>query len=127
MRLHLFGAAIAAILSVLIPGGPATASDLDPATQRLLARGARLTELLKQPQFTPMAVEEQVVSIFAGTRGYLDKIETGAVTRFETAMLGEIRAKKPAILKAIRDKRELAADTEKELTTFLDGFAKTFA
>jgi F-type H+-transporting ATPase subunit alpha len=102
------------------------ASDLDPATQRLLARGARLTELLKQPQFTPMAVEEQVVSIFAGTRGYLDKIETGAVTRFETAMLGEIRAKKPAILKAIRDKRELAADTEKELTTFLDGFAKTF-
>src|SRR5579864_3156116 len=103
------------------------ASDLDPATQRLLARGARLTELLKQPQFTPMAVEEQVVSIFAGTRGYLDKVEVGAVTRFETGMLSELRAKKPAILKAIRDKRELAADTEKELTTFLDGFAKTFA
>jgi F-type H+/Na+-transporting ATPase subunit alpha len=102
------------------------ASDLDPATQRLLARGARLTELLKQPQFTPMAVEEQVVSIFAGTRGYLDKIEIAAVTRFEAAMLGEIRANKPAILKAIRDKRELAADTEKELMAFLDGFAKTF-
>jgi F-type H+-transporting ATPase subunit alpha len=102
------------------------ASDLDPATQRLLARGARLTELLKQPQFTPMAVEEQVVSIFAGTRGYLDKVEVSAVTRFETGMLGELRAKKPAILKAIRDKRELAADTEKELAGFLDGFAKTF-
>jgi F-type H+/Na+-transporting ATPase subunit alpha len=103
------------------------ASDLDPATQRLLARGARLTELLKQPQFSPMAIEEQVVSIFAGTRGYLDKVDTAAVTRFEAGMLGELRAKKPEILKAIREKRELAADTEKELTGFLDGFAKTFA
>ena len=103
------------------------ASDLDPATQRLLARGARLTELLKQPQFTPMPVEEQVVSIFAGTRGYLDKVEASAVTRFETAMLSDLRAKKPEILKTIREKRELAADTEKELTGFLDGFAKTFA
>jgi len=103
------------------------ASDLDPATQRLLARGARLTELLKQPQFSPMAVEEQVVSIFAGTRGYLDKVDTSAVTRFEAAMLGELRAKKPEILKSIRDKREVAADTEKDLTVFLDGFAKAFA
>jgi len=103
------------------------ASDLDPATQRLLARGARLTELLKQPQFSPMAVEEQVVSIFAGTRGYLDKVDTSAVTRFEAAMLGELRAKKPEILKSIRDKREVAADTEKDLTAFLDGFAKAFA
>src|SRR5512146_230509 len=99
------------------------ASDLDPATQRLLARGARLTELLKQPQFSPMAVEEQVVSIFAGTRGYLDKVDTSAVTRFEAAMLGELRAKKPEILKSIRDKREVAADTDKDLTAFLDGFA----
>jgi F-type H+-transporting ATPase subunit alpha len=103
------------------------ASDLDPATQRLLARGARLTELLKQPQFSPMPVEEQVVSIFAGTRGYLDKIETSAVNRFEAAMLNELRAKKPEVLKAIREKRELASDTEKDLTGFLDGFAKTFA
>jgi F-type H+/Na+-transporting ATPase subunit alpha len=103
------------------------ASDLDPATQRLLARGARLTELLKQPQFTPMAVEEQVVSIFAGTRGYLDKVDASAVTRFEAAMLNDLRAKKPEILKAIRDKRELAADTEKDLSAFLDGFSKTFA
>src|SRR6185503_2227842 len=94
------------------------ASDLDPATQRLLARGARLTELLKQPQFSPMPVEEQVVSIFAGTRGYLDKIDTAAVNRYEAAMLGELRAKKPEILKAIRDKRELPSDTEKELAGF---------
>jgi F-type H+-transporting ATPase subunit alpha len=103
------------------------ASDLDPATQRLLARGARLTELLKQPQFSPMPVEEQVVSIFAGTRGYLDKIDTSAVNRYEAAMLSELKAKKPEILKSIRDKRELASDTEKELAGFLDNFAKTFA
>jgi F-type H+/Na+-transporting ATPase subunit alpha len=103
------------------------ASDLDPATQRLLARGARLTELLKQAQFSPMPVEEQVVSIFAGTRGYLDKIETSAVNRYEAAMLSELKAKKPEILASIRDKRELASDTEKDLAGFLDNFAKTFA
>jgi F-type H+/Na+-transporting ATPase subunit alpha len=103
------------------------ASDLDPATQRLLARGARLTELLKQPQFSPMAVEEQVVSIFAGTRGYLDKIETSAVNRYEAALLSDLKAKKPTILQSIRDKRELTADNEKELVAYLDNFAKSFA
>ncbi len=103
------------------------ASDLDQATQRLLARGARLTELLKQPQFTPMAVEEQVVSIFAGTRGYLDKVEIGAVTRFEAAMLNELKARAPQVLQSIRDKRELVPETEKELATFLTGFAQVFA
>ncbi len=103
------------------------ASDLDPATQRLLARGARLTELLKQPQFKPVPVEEQVVAIFAGTRGYLDKVEVADVTRFEAQMLGELRAKAPKILDSIRDKRELSQDTEKELMAFLDGFTKAFA
>jgi len=103
------------------------ASDLDPSTQRLLARGARLTELLKQPQFLPMAVEEQVVSIFAGTRGYLDKVDVAQVTRFEAAMLSELRATKPALLATIREKRELSGDTEKELAAFLDGFTKAFA
>ena len=103
------------------------ASDLDPATQRLLARGARLTELLKQPQFKPVPVEEQVVSIFAGTRGYLDKVEIADVTRFEAQMIGELRAKAPKILESIRDKRELSQDTEKQLAGFLDGFTKAFA
>ena len=102
------------------------ASDLDASTQRLLARGSRLTELLKQPQFSPLPIEEQVVSIFAGTRGYLDKVELAQVTRFETAMLGELRARRPGILQAIRDRRELGGDTEKELAAFLDDFAKTF-
>jgi len=102
------------------------ASDLDPATQRLLARGARLTELLKQPQFQPMAVEEQVASIFAGTRGFLDRVEVPNVGRFEQSFLSELKSKRPAILESIRDKRELTADTEKELMTFLDEFARTF-
>jgi F-type H+-transporting ATPase subunit alpha len=102
------------------------ASDLDASTQRLLARGARLTELLKQPQFAPVPIEEQVVAIFAGTRGYLDKVEVAQVTRYETAMLSDMRAKGPQILGDIRDKREITGDTEKALATFLDDFAKTF-
>ncbi len=103
------------------------ASDLDPATQRLLARGARLTELLKQAQFAPMAVEDQVVSIFAGTRGYLDKLEIGQVTRYEAALLSEVKARAPEILQSIRDKRELTSDNEKTLAGFLDSFTQTFA
>src|SRR5579871_103900 len=102
------------------------ASDLDAATQRLLARGSRLTELLKQPQFAPMAVEEQVVSIFAGTRGYLDRIEVANVTRFEAAMLGELRATRPELLDAIRTEREVSPEVEKGLVEFLDGFVNTF-
>jgi F-type H+/Na+-transporting ATPase subunit alpha len=102
-------------------------SDLDASTQRLLARGARLTELLKQPQFSPMPVEEQVVVIFAGTRGYLDRVEVGAVTRFETAMLGEIRANHPDLLETIQVKQEVTPEIDKALVEFLDGFVKTFA
>ncbi|HXC89636.1 MAG TPA: F0F1 ATP synthase subunit alpha [Stellaceae bacterium] len=102
------------------------ASDLDASTQRLLARGARLTELLKQPQFSPMPVEEQVIVIFAGTRGYLDRVEVGAVTRFEQALLGEIRASHPDLLETIRNKQEVTPEVEKELVEVLDGFVKTF-
>jgi F-type H+-transporting ATPase subunit alpha len=103
------------------------ASDLDAATQRLLARGARLTELLKQPQYAPVPVEEQVVSIFAGTRGFLDRVEIADVTRFESAMLGELRAKEPELLAAIRREREISPAVEKGLGDFLDGFGRTFA
>ena len=103
------------------------ASDLDAATQRLLARGSRLTELLKQPQFSPVPVEEQVVSIFAGTRGYLDRVGVDDVGRFESLMLGELRAKRPELLDAIRDEREISDPTEKGLVEFFDGFARTFA
>ena len=102
------------------------ASDLDPTTQKLLARGARLTELLKQPQFSPFQVQDQVVSIFAGVRGYLDKIPVGDITRFEAAMLSELRSRHAEILESIRDKRELTSDTEGKLAAFLEEFAKNF-
>jgi F-type H+-transporting ATPase subunit alpha len=102
-------------------------SDLDQTTQNLLARGARLTELLKQPQFSPVPVEEQVVAIFAGVRGYLDKIEVGKVTGFERQMLDQVRLREPGILEAIRNDREIKPETEKKRAAFLDGFAKSFA
>ncbi len=103
------------------------ASDLDPATQKLLNRGARLTELLKQAQYSPMPVEEQVVSIYAGVKGYLDKLAVNDVTRFEAAMLNELRAKQGALLEAIRTEKALTPAIEEKVKAFLDGFAKTFA
>ena len=103
------------------------ASDLDAATQRLLARGARLTELLKQAQFSPMPVEEQVVSIFAGVRGYLDRIAIAEIGRFERQLLSEIKSKAPGILEAIRTEKALSDDTQGKLKEFMDSFAKTFA
>jgi F-type H+-transporting ATPase subunit alpha len=103
------------------------ASDLDASTQALLARGARLTELLKQPQYRPVPVDEQVVAIFAGVRGYLDKIEVGRIGAFESQLLGELKSREPAILTAIRTDLEIKPDVEKKLTAFLDAFTKTFA
>ena len=102
-------------------------SDLDAATQRLLNRGARLTELLKQDQFAPMAVEEQVVSIFSGVRGYLDGIEVTDVNRFEREFLGEIRANHGALLEEIRTSQEMSDESDKALTAILDEFSKKFA
>src|SRR5438034_9434616 len=103
------------------------ASDLDASTQKLLSRGARLTELLKQPQYAPYPVEEQVVVIFAGVRGYLDKFDIGQVSRFEQQLLAEIRAKRPELLAAIRDEHEISDANDKELAAFCDDFARTFA
>ncbi len=103
------------------------ASDLDAATQRLLNRGARLTELLKQPQYQPMPMEEQVCSIFAGVNGYLDGIPVSEVTRFEREFLDELRDKGRDILEAIRTSGDLDEATDKKLRAFLDRFVKTFA
>ena len=103
------------------------ASDLDASTQRLLARGSRLTELLKQPQFAPIPVEEQVVSIFAGTRGYLDSVKVDDVGRFERQLLSELRASDTGVLDAIRTDREIKPATEEKLKTFLDAFSRNFA
>jgi F-type H+-transporting ATPase subunit alpha len=101
-------------------------SDLDAATQKMLARGARLTELLKQPQFSPLKMEEQVCVIFAGTRGYLDPLPVSAVTKFEQDLLRLLREDGKDILAAIRTEKALSEATEKKLVEFLDKFAKSF-
>ena len=102
-------------------------SDLDASTQKLLNRGARLTELLKQKQFSPLPFEEQTASIFAGTNGYLDGIPVTDVTRYEEAMLADLRANHADVLKGIRDSRDFSDDSKKALVAALDKFVKTFA
>ncbi|MBM3489832.1 MAG: F0F1 ATP synthase subunit alpha [Alphaproteobacteria bacterium] len=102
-------------------------SDLDAATQRLLNRGARLTELLKQNQFSPMAVEEQVVSIFAGVRGFLDRVAVGDVRRFEREYLNALRERHADLLVAVRTEQQLSEATEKKLLSVLEDFVKKFA
>ncbi len=102
------------------------ASDLDASTQRLLARGSRLTELLKQPQYSPLTVQEQVVVIFAGVNGYTDAIPVNRVTDFEKELLESFRSNHGDILDIIRDKREISGDTEEKLKAVLDEFSRAF-
>jgi F-type H+/Na+-transporting ATPase subunit alpha len=102
-------------------------SDLDATTQRLLNRGARLTELLKQPQFSPLRMEEQVCVIYAGVNGYLDVLPVERVRAFEEGLLGLLRNQYTDVLTAIRDSRDLDDATAGKLKTVVDGYAKTFA
>ena len=102
-------------------------SDLDAATQRLLNRGARLTELLKQPQFSPLRVEEQVAVIFAGVSGYLDKLPVNKVSDFERGFLSLLRADHAALLADIRDKAGADRRHSRRLRAAADAFAKVFA
>ena len=102
-------------------------SDLDAATQRLLNRGARLTELLKQPQFSPLKTEEQVAVIFAGVNGYLDKLALNKVQKFEQGLLAHMRTTGKAVLDAIRAEKALSDDLRSKLRAEIDSFAKTFA
>ncbi|UVC08149.1 F0F1 ATP synthase subunit alpha [Rhizobium sp. TH2] len=102
-------------------------SDLDASTQRLLNRGARLTELLKQPQFSPLKTEEQVAVIFAGVNGYLDKIAVNQVGKFEQGLLSYFRNDGKAILETIRTEKQISDDTRAKLKSAMDSFAKTFA
>jgi F-type H+-transporting ATPase subunit alpha len=102
-------------------------SDLDVATQRMLARGERLTELLKQAQFSPLKTEEQVCVIFAGTKGFLDGIPTSAVGKFEEQFLVYMRDTGKGLLDTIRDEAQLSSDSEDKLTGMLDDFSKGFA
>jgi F-type H+-transporting ATPase subunit alpha len=102
-------------------------SDLDPATQRLLARGERLTELLKQNQFSPLSNTDQVLAIFAGTRGYLDKVPTRHVGRFEREYLASLKKEKPKLVQEITKDKKISDTAEKELTAFLDQFSSLFS
>jgi len=102
-------------------------SDLDASTQKLLARGERLTQLLKQPQFSPLPFEEQTASIYAGTNGHLDSVAASDVVRYEAAMLAHMRSEHADILKTIRESGDLADDTKAALEAALAAFGKTFA
>ena len=102
-------------------------SDLDAATQKLLNRGARLTELLKQPQFSPMPFEEQTVSIFAGTNGYLDDVAVNRVTDYEEQMLSYMRSEHAGVLETIRTTGKFEDDTKNKVVDALKAFAKQFA
>ena len=102
-------------------------SDLDAATQKLLNRGARLTELLKQPQFSPMPFEEQTVSIFAGTNGYIDAVPVDRVTEYEEQMLSYMRSEHAAVLEEIRTTGKFEDDTKNKVVEALKTFAKQFA
>lgn len=102
------------------------ASDLDVATQKLLARGARLTQMLKQDQYTPLRVAEQVVVIFAGTRGYLDEVPVARISDFVKALLDDLRANGKDILQAISEKKMLDSETEKSITKYLEKFVNIY-
>jgi len=102
------------------------ASDLDAATRRLLARGSRLTELLKQDQFDPLPVEEQVAVIFSGVRGFLDNIPLDKITSYERKLRSELKSNGQEILDTIRSEKEISKETEEKLKSFLESFAKTF-
>ena len=102
-------------------------SDLDASTQQLLNRGSRLTELLKQPQFSPLKMEEQVAVIYAGVNGYLDKMPVAKVRPFEDALLSTLRTKHADLLSAIRDSKDLSDDSASKLKSVVEGVAKSLA
>jgi F-type H+-transporting ATPase subunit alpha len=103
------------------------ASDLDVSSQKLLARGARLTELLKQAQYSPLTVEQQVISVFAGIKGYLDDVAVKNVNRFEEELLNSVRAAHPELLAAIRSEKQLSKENEEKLRKILEDFKKSFS
>ena len=102
------------------------ASDMDASTQQLLARGSRLVELLKQPQYSPLPMEEQVISIYAGVNGYLDKVSIENISKFETDLMSLIKSSHKDILKSIRDEKALTDSTEEKLKKAIEEFLKTF-
>ena len=102
------------------------ASDLDASTKQLLNRGARLVEILKQGQYSPLTVPEQVVSVYAGVRGYLDKLAVNDVVRFESELLAEIKSNHEDFLESIANEKELSQANDDKLKSILDGFVEKF-
>ena len=102
------------------------ASDLDASTKQLLDRGARLVEILKQGQYSPLTVPEQVVSVYAGVRGYLDKLAVNDVVRFESELLAEIKSNHEDFLESIANEKELSQANDDKLKSILDGFIEKF-
>jgi len=99
-------------------------SDLDASTQKLLNRGSKLTELLKQKQFSPMTVAEQVISVFCGVRGYLDDIELKDIAQFESKIIEKCKSEKPEIIESISASGKLEEDTEKLLVEIINELKK---
>ena len=100
-------------------------SDLDTSTQKLLNRGAKLTELLKQDQYSPMTVAEQVITVFTGVKGYLDDVELGKIKKFEKDIIEKIKSEKPEIIETILTSGKLEEDTEKLLMSTIDELKKS--
>jgi len=100
------------------------ASDLDASTRQLLSRGERLTELLKQSQYSPLAVEEQVAVIFAGVNGYLDKIEVSQIGQFERSLLQNLRSKGSSVLNSINSEQTLNEKAEQDLRNIIEDLLK---
>ena len=99
-------------------------SDLDASTQQLLNRGAKLTELLKQDQYSPMTVAEQVISVFTGVKGYLDDIEIGKIKQFENDVIEKVKTDKPEIIETIQTSGKLEEDTEKLVVEIIEEYKK---
>ena len=100
-------------------------SDLDASTQKLLNRGSKLTELLKQNQYSPMTVAEQVVVIYAGVKGYLDSIDTSQIGSFEKGLLELVKSEKPEVLESIQKSGKIEEETNKTLTEIIASYKKT--
>ena len=101
-------------------------SDLDPATQKLLDKGRKLTELLKQEQYKPIVVEEQVVAIYCGVKGYLDKIAVKEVTKFEKEFIRKLKTSNPEILQSIKKENKITEENEAKLKSAIDDFLQVF-
>ena len=99
-------------------------SDLDSSTQQLLNRGAKLTELLKQDQYSPMTVAEQVISVFSGVKGYLDDVELTEIKKFELDLIEKVKSEKPEILENVQSTGKLDENTEKLLIQLIEEHKK---